>query len=477
MSEINYRVDSTSPIVPIDAPIKEESPLPSNFSTIEQSQNPSEVMITSFQVPILESPHLDTTSEIGAWILEREHEIIRGILDSWLNNLAELAEEVKMRLKSPFYQSQKELNKIKKKINPSKMTSSEMQSSELDKKNKVSGPLEQITYIADYLEPIKYWLETLRYKLLEVKSTPSNPISSVQLSLNLKNSEKEAARIPSESNSRPISENLSEKLRESYSEIDKKEGVKNIVSQPMQGIASGLKNKSSINKIKEEIYSLLSLTVGKTTKQGSRPHESIEITYNEKEQKVSHQSIKQEVELFVQPEAVPLINLMMLSMIHQTAWSAVAESHEDKKNDKSIDMRMAEKYAQKIIKELTSPQFLKVPEGAPVNPTMLFYQLVFASSALMLLYSVEAGSITPEEFHGILKGDIKFPKGSLQQILVSLIKNQLQQLSVEQGVAIIEALLKYIDTGPKPEKMMEPLKLFKNVMRDVPDQRVCFNPA
>lgn len=415
MSDSDFRIKSTPPVTQTGVPMEQKGvPLASKPITIEKSQAAFESSPSSFQIPILDPPSPYVIEKMTQQVLQQKHEIIMDILKGWSESIAAISEEVRILIKSPFYQAQLQRKKLEKNAMPSKGN--------------------EASTIENYLKSFENSPIVFLATLFGAKSEKAESISKIESEHQRKESIGEGARV---------------------------------LSKPLL----------SLEQAKNEIYLLLSYFVGKTNERKARTLETLEITPTERKEKSSIGAVNQETILLIPPEAVPLINLMLLTMVYRTAWSTATEGLNDKQKEKPIDLKMAEKYAKKIIKELLDPQFLKVSDSQESRSTSLFYKLVLASSALMLLYTAEAGKVTPEEFHGVLKGEINFPHGSLQYVLVSLIKEQLQQMSIQEGAAVIEALFHYIDGSPDPKEMMEPVHVFQKILKDIPDERIGKTPV
>lgn len=161
---------------------------------------------------------------------------------------------------------------------------------------------------------------------------------------------------------------------------------------------------------------------------------------------------------------IPLINLMIITMVYQTAWQSASEDVSAKDKTKKVDMRMAENFAKEIIKKIADPNFAKELGGEYTKHLVVMYKLIFAAAALALLYVVEAGRVTPEEFQGMLKGEIKIPKDTLMGTLIGFVKELLKNLAPEEKEKVLEGFYEFLDGHPDPSKMLEPARIFRNIL-------------
>lgn len=97
-------------------------------------------------------------------------------------------------------------------------------------------------------------------------------------------------------------------------------------------------------------------------------------------------------------------------------------------------------------------------------------KLVLLSSALAMLYKVEAGKMTSIEFAAMVKGEITFEKGSLQHTLVGLIRNMLDNMSPKMRELVTLSLLEYFDKDPAIENLANPAKVFGGMYETLPSR-------
>lgn len=95
-------------------------------------------------------------------------------------------------------------------------------------------------------------------------------------------------------------------------------------------------------------------------------------------------------------------------------------------------------------------------------------KVILLSSALAMLYQVEAGKMTGAEFAAMLSGNIKFELGDLRANLVLSIKSHLKLLAPQEQAKLLTSLLEYFDGNPSLDALGDPSKVVNNVFSALP---------
>lgn len=141
------------------------------------------------------------------------------------------------------------------------------------------------------------------------------------------------------------------------------------------------------------------------------------------------------------------------------------------------DATFAKGYAEKMMALVGSSSFnnylmaivtQSVPKDKTVAPQraaelVAMVKIILLSSSLAMLYQIEAGKMTGEEFAGMLNGTIKFDADSLKGKLVSLINGNLALLSPKDRASLLSSLLEYFDGNPSIGALAEPSKVFEGI--------------
>lgn len=192
-------------------------------------------------------------------------------------------------------------------------------------------------------------------------------------------------------------------------------------------------------------------------------------------------------------DILPIVNLMVMPLIYFTSWDSAVGSMQNKERDSHIGA--AQDFAASVIRMVSDPAFVMMTfvnnmEGAdkfsPERKAVLeaTIKMILASVALTLLYSLDVGKTTggkfmgmePQEFRDTLSGDLPIadpsnPKLSqsqrLQLTLLKQIKSQLDVLPADEKAKTIDALLGYLGSSHDIDSMMDPVRVFTQVLASV----------
>lgn len=186
---------------------------------------------------------------------------------------------------------------------------------------------------------------------------------------------------------------------------------------------------------------------------------------------------------------LPSINLMVMPLVYFTSWDSSVGNMANKGHQS--DMSAVIYFAKSMISLITNPEFIKnhvvapMESSDPLSQTRKEYReavlkLILACVALSLLYSVEVGKsvsgkfwgMEPQEFKGMLNGEIPIPKPTAnstdaqraQYTLLNIIKTQLDNLPPEEKAKVLNAIFEYLSNPQQVKDMLDPKKVFSDVL-------------
>ena len=184
---------------------------------------------------------------------------------------------------------------------------------------------------------------------------------------------------------------------------------------------------------------------------------------------------------------VPLINLMVAAPLYFNSWKDALGQVSQKEGRSGLSV--VQNFAKDVIKMVSDPAFILAVfvnrmDGAEQmsdqqkQEMVCFIKLILTSVALSLLYSVEVGKthsgkyggMEAQEFRDILNGKIPVPysgkgaEGTMGSTLIAQARAQLSLLSPERRGAAVEAILEYVGNPNGLEKMLDPSKVFQDVL-------------
>lgn len=160
----------------------------------------------------------------------------------------------------------------------------------------------------------------------------------------------------------------------------------------------------------------------------------------------------------------------------------VAQAAAEASGDKLKDGAFAKGYAENIIGLISSASFNQylaaivirsTPKGQTLDPKraeelVAMVKIILLSSALAMLYQVEAGKMKGAEFAGMLNRTIAFPETDIRSRLVDLIKAHLKLMNPSDKEKTIAALLQYFDGDPSIDSLADPSKVFAGLYEALP---------
>lgn len=186
-------------------------------------------------------------------------------------------------------------------------------------------------------------------------------------------------------------------------------------------------------------------------------------------------------------DIIPMINLLVAAPIYTNSWNE-AISRFGSKERVSLKAVILN-FAKDVLKMVTDPEFISsilvssttetTPEKSQARKQFVAtVKLVLLSVALSLLYSQSVGKVQggkfwgmePEEFKGLLTGDIPEPKitskssvsDKLTVQIINLIKAQLNDLPAGERANVIGGILNYISGSKDVKSITQPLYVFEN---------------
>jgi hypothetical protein len=200
--------------------------------------------------------------------------------------------------------------------------------------------------------------------------------------------------------------------------------------------------------------------------------------------------------------ALPAINLFITGLIYQNSVTLLAKGME--KGAPPKDREFAQKLGLSVLKaargnevHLTVRAFIInefIKDGEKVTEQRMqelisIAKLLMLSTALALLYKVDTGKLTDQEFAGMLTGEnhimtTELSHEALEKMieektlpaelaalgLISQIHKELALLSnLEERTHILEGILNYMDSDPSVDALLDPLKPVKQMLQKVPN--------
>lgn len=95
-------------------------------------------------------------------------------------------------------------------------------------------------------------------------------------------------------------------------------------------------------------------------------------------------------------------------------------------------------------------------------------KIVLLSAALAMLYQVETGRMTGDEFAAMLGGKIKFDQGDIRSKLITQLNQQLGLMSTKEREKVLTSLLEFFDGDPSLDTLADPSKVFAGISATLP---------
>lgn len=176
-----------------------------------------------------------------------------------------------------------------------------------------------------------------------------------------------------------------------------------------------------------------------------------------------------------------------IGLLYQTSAEKMATYGGDKAKDSAaMNMDFAKVYAEKMLGNINSPQFIaslqaalakSAPEGSQSLDTLVAKaKLTLLSLSLGLLAKLEVGSHKDEgwinelDFAGLLNGDTDITQNdlygtaSLKRSLISQINLLLSELDPKESTQIKSSLLSFMSTNPSLEDMLDQQGAFETIL-------------
>ncbi len=187
-------------------------------------------------------------------------------------------------------------------------------------------------------------------------------------------------------------------------------------------------------------------------------------------------------------DIVPFINLMVVGPIYYHSWNEAISNLKNKQGKNHL--QLIHQFAKDVIKMVFDPNFIHHPllqhikgiDGLTVDGRERLSRLlkvVLIGVALSLLYSIEVGKIHGDSFGGIESEELrdlllgKFKPESSKKLsehekltsgLIERAWEQLTFLSIEDRTVAVEILLNYVSKKKDVHLLLEPSKVFKEVV-------------
>ena len=167
-----------------------------------------------------------------------------------------------------------------------------------------------------------------------------------------------------------------------------------------------------------------------------------------------------------------VVNLFAMGLMYKATLITIGGVEE---GEKSKDLNFARNFAKGVIDKVNSNDINallgamlvhKLEKGEPVtkdriNQMATIAKLIMLALALAIVYKVQTGWLTGQEFAGMMNGEISLPKGEVESEVLQTMKNLLQQLPPGERVKVLIALMEYFDGNPSVEAMLNPKKVYE----------------
>lgn len=417
---ITEQEDATKVVPPV-TPVVTPEVTPSGTDQSASSINPSSpVANTSANAPnpanpALPSPKIGLNAAVIAYSLDREHEIAKNILDSWLESIREEADRIAEQLRSAAYQNWLRVN------NPEYFAQKQIQSAALTEIQLSKTPQYQewiATLNPDMRAQEWFYLQTIALRIGMAESVDN-------FSHNVSRGDPESvAMLPFMAATLVIGEDLI-----------------NLSATSMALPTVGVSATTSFQDIWQTVGSGILGAVDVQTQLGF------------------------------------IGSLFSTGIIYQTTVEGLVSKKNRNERDKNRDS--ANQYAKNMIQLTTGVAFgdfvktmlmSKINKGelteARKEELLAFVKIVLLSTALAFLYKVQTGKITGQEFGDMINGKMNLEPNSMEAKLVQLIRHFSGSLSSAENAKIHESLIAYMDNDPKINNLLDPGHAFEGLLQN-----------
>lgn len=172
------------------------------------------------------------------------------------------------------------------------------------------------------------------------------------------------------------------------------------------------------------------------------------------------------------------INLFAVGAIYSSTVNLLPKISGNESEDE-MDFEQAKAYAKEIVDKVDSNEINHTlmallinssDAGEPLtnqklNEMAVIVKLSMLSTAIAVLYKVEAGWITGDDFRALVNGDLQ-PRSDEEADVVSMFQ-QLRESKVlpsQQWDSVIGALAGYFNTNPEVENILNPARVYANAV-------------
>lgn len=385
-------------------------------SSISASTASSLVVPTTASMPQLAAPKVGITAE-DIMVADKHDEIMQGMLDGWLKNVREQSDRIAEELRSPAYLAKREAL---------------LQSITNDQQQKsVTATEFAITNSPMYVE----WVAGL---------------SAAQRAQEINYQQNIALRVG-------LSEGIDNYSRKVA------EGDENAISMwPIMSAALGTAVVVGENAMGSAV------TVADLAK-------TPVLSLTGVEQMLHHSAELNAISIDSQAAMALIASLYMPNIVYQTALGNLAPTGEKT----AMNGDAANRYAQRVIDLVTGSGFTdlamtvlsKVKGAEQMTPERIrelvsVVKAVLLSSALGLIYKVQAGKITGQEFADMINGRMTVDPNKMEGKLVDLIRSCFQSLPVAEAGKLLQAISEYMDTDPAFKNIIDPGHVFEGLMNN-----------
>lgn len=112
----------------------------------------------------------------------------------------------------------------------------------------------------------------------------------------------------------------------------------------------------------------------------------------------------------------------------------------------------------------------KVEGGEPLSEgrkeeLIAIVKIVLLSTALMLLYKIQTGKITGQEFEDMFSGKMSVDPKKMEAKLIQLMRHYMAALPSKESEKILKALSDYMDKDPSIDNMLDPGQVFEGLLQ------------
>jgi len=118
------------------------------------------------------------------------------------------------------------------------------------------------------------------------------------------------------------------------------------------------------------------------------------------------------------------------------------------------------------------PHASEAVKAAKYQELLSTTKILLLASSMAMVYKLETGKITAQEFRGLLNGEIDLPEGDVRLPLAQSMRSELENLPADARNRLLQALDYFMNSDPKVELLVKPAKVFSSVLQNIPNSNV-----